>query len=378
MICRTLERGSGLTGRTFQTPILWLGQNLRNRILLAHHRELRSAPLIVSLGDAFQRPSFHDRFFTEQLRENLNMDGPIMVDSGGYALLARRSLRCSIRQISKIYERLDADILVSLDHPPSPGDDRVVRSRLRRRTLHNLDLLRHTVAPERLMPVVHGHTLSEIERSCEDIRRLCPDARQVGVGGLVPLLQSGGAFRGFRYNRSDGTSGDRGTWIADTLSVLRQYFPQALIHVFGIGSATTAIGALALGADSADSLSWRRVANYGAILLPGRSERFPVYRKHRVPSRPVLTEEDIPLLLSCRCPVCTSFPQLEKRLQALSSCYKRRAIHNAWTLLSEVASFRAAIQRCNVPEFLESRLTARHLLYKPVMATIHSSSSSLQ
>ena len=220
------------------------------------------------------------------------------------------------------------------------------------------------------MPVVHGHTLKEVQRSCDEIHKLCPEVHQVGIGGLVPLVRSGGAMSGFRYTLSDGTLGDRGTWIADALNLLRLHFPQAIIHVFGIGSATTAVGVLALGADSTDSLSWRRVANYGAILLPGRSERFPIYRRRRVPSRPVLTTDDIPLLLACRCPVCASLPLLEKRLQAFNKCYKRRAIHNAWTLLSEIASLGAAIGSGNVAEFLRSRLTARHLLFKPVMTKL--------
>lgn len=373
MIYRSLDRKGGLTCRPFQTPILWLGQNLRNRILLALHPELRTAPVIVSLGDAFQRPSFRDRFFTERLRESLNMDGPIMVDSGGYALLARRSLHCDVRQVSKIYAKLDADILVSLDYPPSPGDDQVTRSRLRRRTKRNLDRLRLIVSPERLMPVVHGHSVDEIEQSCEDIASLCPSIAQVGIGGLVPLVRSGGSFPAFQYERSDGSLGDRGTWIADTLTLLRQYFPHALVHVFGIGSATTALGVLALGADSADSFSWRRVANYGAILLPGRSERFPIYRKRRVRSRPVINNEDIPFLVACRCPTCSNLPQIDKRLQEFTRCYKMRAIHNAWTLLSEVASLRAAIRRGNVPAFLKSRLSPRHLLYRPVMSTLGTS-----
>jgi|SRR5271157_1432387 len=368
---RTLNRAYGSAGTTHQTPIIWLGQNLRNRVLLAEHDELKSSPILVSMGDAFLRPSYKDRFFTEHLRESLGMTGPLMVDSGGYALLARRSLRCSIKELERIYLKLPADILVSLDCPPSPSDDQVKRSTLRRRTLRNLEILSHIIPPERLMPVAHGHTVKEVERSCEAIKLLCPNASQIGMGGLVPLIRSGGSVGGFRYVRKNGTPGDRGQWIGDAIEIVHAYFPQALVHVFGVGSATTAIGVLALGADSADSLSWRRVANYGAILLPGRSERFPLFCEERVHSRPVLRDEDLGLVAACECPVCSLTNNIPKRLSALAGCYKHRAIHNAWTVLTEVAALRTAIKTNRVRAFLTSRLSARHRLYKPVIERLN-------
>jgi tRNA-guanine family transglycosylase len=190
------------------------------------------------------------------------------------------------------------------------------------------------------------------------------------MGGLVPLLQSGGSVSGFNYLRKDGTKGDRVQWIADALGLIREYFPKAFIHVFGVGAATTAVGVLALGADSVDSLSWRRVANYGAIFLSGRSERFPLFRRGRVLSRPVVREADFPLLSACRCPVCIDSRHVRKRLVALAQSYKSRAIHNAWTVISEVAAFRAAIAGGRAYEFLITRVTSRHRLYKPVMERV--------
>ena len=363
---RTLEFPSAFTEQVLQTPIIWLGQNLRNRVLLAQHADLRCAPVVVSLGDAFLRPSYKDRFFTERLRDSLGMRGPLMVDSGGYALMSRRSMRCRLNEIERIYAKLPADILVSLDYPPSPNDDRVTRNRLHRKTLRNLARLRDVLPTERLMPVVHGHSVKELERACRGVKRLCGDTRQIGIGGLVPLICSGGLVRGFNYVRENGTIGDRGQWIADALKLVRRFFPAALIHVFGVGSATTAIGVLALGADSVDSMSWRRAANYGAILLPGRSERFPLFQNERSRSRPVLGDHDLPRLQACVCPVCTSLPTTGQRAAMLAKGYTHRAIHNAWTVLAEVAAFRKAIQEGKAVEFLDSRLAPLHRLYQPV------------
>jgi tRNA-guanine family transglycosylase len=364
---RVLDREAGPTRQGLRTPMLWLCHNLRNQVLLAGCEELRRAPVLVSLGDAFLRPSYKDRFFTERLRETLGLQGPIMVDSGGFALMGRRELQWSMKEIKRIYCQLPAEILVSLDHPPSPNDDKVTRRRLRRKTAENLKVMRDFVPAERFMPVIHGHSVREVQNSCDLVRRLCPDIAQVGIGGLVPLICSGGLVRKFFYVKRNGMIGDRGDWMSDVLDIVRQAFPSALVHVFGIGSATTAIGVLALGADSVDSFSWRRVANYGAILLPGRSERFPTLREDRVASRPVIGDADLPLLRQCLCPVCRATPNVRKRLGLLSQCYKLRAVHNAWTVLAEVAEFRKAVQKNQALTFLKSRLSPAHRLYKPVM-----------
>lgn len=346
--------------------MVWLCHNLRNQVLFAQHRSLKQAPVLVSLGDAFLRPSYKDRFFTEELRETLGLKGPIMVDSGGFALMSRRHLRWSMKEIERLYSRLPADILVSLDSPPSPHDDQPTRDRLRRKTLNNLRRMCDFVHGDQLMPVVHGYTTSELERSCSGVQKICPTVNQIGIGGLVPLVCSGGLVRQFNYWRKDGTKGDRGTWISDALHLVRQMFPDAFIHVFGIGSATTAISVLSLGADSVDSFSWRRVANYGAVLLPGCSERFPTARNGRLRSRPIISREEFPLVMGCKCPVCTEAISVQERLRMLADSYKNRAVHNAWTVLSEVAKLRNAIQQNRTQGFLRSRLSPAHRLYAAV------------
>jgi 7-cyano-7-deazaguanine tRNA-ribosyltransferase len=363
---RAREHLCDVTQQVLRTPMVWLCHNLRNRVLFAQHSSLRRAPVLVSLGDAFLRPSYKDRFFTEKLRETLGLRGPIMVDSGGFALMRRRHLRWSMKEIERLYSRLRADILVSLDFPPSPDDDRLTRGQLRKKSLQNLRRMRDFVPADRLMPVVHGYSLGELERSCYGVRDICSEVKQIGIGGLVPLICSGGLVRQFGYVRKDGTKGDRGMWISDALRLVRQMFPEAFVHVFGIGSATTAIGVLSLGADSVDSFSWRRVANYGAILLPGCSERFPMAREGRVRSRPVVSREEFSLLMKCKCPACMEVMNVKKRLEVLAGSYSSRAVHNAWTVLSEVAKFRNAIQQNRTREFLTSRLTPAHRLYHPV------------
>jgi len=346
--------------------VLWLGQNLRNRVLLSEHPDLKAAPLLVSLGDAYLRPTLFKRFFHEHLRESLGMEGPIMVDSGGFTLLSRRHLKFDVSVVERIYRNLEADILVSLDNPPLPDDDLRTKKRLLGETLKNLKRLLDSAAAHRLMPVVHGHTLDELRLACQRVHELIPEPKQIGLGGLVPLLCSGGLVAGFTYRRLDGSPGDRSDFVADAIVIVKRHFPKSMLHVFGVGSTTTAISVLALGADSVDSLAWRRIASFGAILLPGTSERFPRQRQGRTRSRPVLNDSDLILLEACLCPVCRAQSNVLSRQKNLDSCYKRRAVHNAWTLLREVDRLRAALLDKRVEEFVRSRLNSHHRFFRPV------------
>src|SRR5437762_9376427 len=170
----------------FDTPIVWLGQNLRNRVLLSEHKDLNQAPILVSLGDAYLRPTFFDRYFGEHLRETLGMYGPIMVDSGGFTLLSRRSIRIDLQKIERVYTRIAADIVVALDYPPSPKDSPAARRKLRIKTAANLCWLREVVPSERLMPVVHGYSIAELKSSCDAVSKAINRPTQIGIGGLVP------------------------------------------------------------------------------------------------------------------------------------------------------------------------------------------------
>lgn len=199
---RLLEMPLRFSGRRLRTPTVWLGHNLRNRVLFTRDDELARTAVLISYGDALQRPSYKQRFFTEDLRTTLGVSGPIMVDSGGFALLSKPSLSCNIKELEHVYGQVPADIVVSLDFPPSVFASNEERAGLRRKTLSNYARLKNAVSPDRLMPVVHGHSMEDLHQSCEGTAALCAHPRQIGIGGLVPLFCSGGVPSRFCYKRT--------------------------------------------------------------------------------------------------------------------------------------------------------------------------------
>jgi queuine/archaeosine tRNA-ribosyltransferase len=171
------------------TPTVWLGQSVDTSSICSSHPELRCAPFLTSLGCAIRRPSLRRTHFHSGLKAKLGISGPLMVDSGGFALMANPDAHWTLRDVSKFIGDLDAEIFVSLDYPPAKTDSKKVRERKIARSVRNFKILAERFSSKTIMPVVHGRTVSEIDRSIQLIGKVAPSPAWVGLGGIVPLLQ---------------------------------------------------------------------------------------------------------------------------------------------------------------------------------------------
>lgn len=220
------------------------------------------------------------------------------------------------------------------------------------------------------MPVVHGYTLNELKKSCQQIRNIVGEPALIGIGSLVPLIKASYLGNGFLYRRSNGENGDHITFIADALKLVREEFPNSFMHVFGVGGITTALLMFALGADSVDSVAWRLKAGYGAIQLPGISDRFLSPRPESKKSRPVLSEKEEKTLAHCDCPICINYRKIGWQKRRLDNSFKSRAIHNGWIFLKEVVAFRDEIFKGKGYHFIVERLSKQHRLSKLFLHSI--------
>jgi queuine/archaeosine tRNA-ribosyltransferase len=223
-----------------------------------------------------------------------------------------------------------------------------------------LDRMLELVGEQQLMPVVHGRTLGEVLSACDDIKRRIDCPSIIALGGMVPFFRGQMSRQRFRYTRADGSRGAGETFVADAIAACRSQFPRSHLHVLGVGSTTTAIAVLALGADSVDSLAWRRAAGFGTILLAGLAERIISRRLRARYSRPGITRADRALLHCCKCPVCVTRTRIGDRVRALAGSYIARAVHNIWTLRAEEVAFRDAVAAGTLVDFSASRIHGRH------------------
>lgn len=306
---------------------LWLGQSARTTVVTRAYPALASARWMASLGDAIHRPRMLDTVFGPQLKTRLTITGPLMLDSGGFTMMMRQG-DLTLAQVAKAFGSANADVLVSLDYPPLGTDLVEVRQAKYAHTLANFTALHRDLAGANLAPVVHGVTVDELEANCEAIRKVDPAPAWVCLGGLVPLLRQCGQLR--------HRAAEARERLSETIRLVRAAFPASKLHVLGVGSPRNIATAYASGADSVDSIGWRRAAGFGTIFLPGGTERFVAHRdRKRAGSRRLLDEVDLQALGVCDCPACVEAGGLDARLASLTVSYLPRAAHNAWVLLGE-------------------------------------------
>jgi tRNA-guanine family transglycosylase len=308
-------------------PMIWLGQSVRTTVVTRRYPSFSQECWMVSLGDAVHRPRLAETVFRAGIRERIAVNGPIMLDSGGFTMMMkRRSL--PISRIVDIYLQTEAELCITLDLPPVDDDSRAVRSRKYRVTFQNLSHLIERVGDNRIVPVVHGKSEREFDKNCTAISTLIPKPRMICLGGMVPLLRRSG--QASERERSE-------TWLRKMIGRVKDQFPNTIVHVLGAGSPKNIATAIRCGADSTDSLAWRRAAGFGTIYLHGTGERFVAHRdRQRANSRPLLSKAEQELIEACSCPACAEFTNVGDRLVELQESYLARAAHNAFVILGRL------------------------------------------
>ncbi len=228
--------------KAIPTPTVWLGQSVDTSSICSRHQELSHLPFLTSLGCAIRRPSLKKTHFTSNLKEKLGVSGPLMVDSGGFALMTNPRSKWSTRDVSRYVRKIEAEIFVSLDYPPSLRDSRAERKQKIVLSARNFQILSGRFPSKCIMPVIHGRTISEIDLSIDLVCKHEPNQRWVGLGGIVPLLQH-------KLVSSEITRLSAEVFIALALKKIRRAFPKSRIHAFGAGGTRTFPAVFAFGAD---------------------------------------------------------------------------------------------------------------------------------
>jgi queuine/archaeosine tRNA-ribosyltransferase len=316
--------------KELRPPIVWLGQSVDTSSICAEYPDLTGTPFLTSLGCAIRKPSLKVTHFHEDLKKKLGISGPLMVDSGGFALSAFPSSSWTWRQVAQQIAKIDADIFVSLDHPPRASDSGAVRTKKILASMKNFFRLSEQFKRKIIMPVVHGRTITEIKLSLKTLAEYGQHFRWVGLGGVVPLLQH-------RRLTNEISRMTPEVFIGHALHLIRQQFPKAIIHVFGAGGTRTFPAVYALGADSGDSIGWRQAAGFGSIFLPYQSQRAIKWDLDQGPPRKTLSKSDLSQLRMCRCPICRKKAAFGAKLKSFEGSFHFRSIHNAWTVANQSA-----------------------------------------
>lgn len=344
------RRGILSIGRhQLRTPVIWIGDRIED--LRRPWRYVNTPAIMVNAYPVVSLPGLQQRIERIGFRAHLRSDSAVFLDSGGFLFQSRPSFDLKPRALLEVYRALRPDMAAILDYPPDPSLPAHLNRRRWQRTLRSAAAMSGGCDGVPLIPVIHGWSERSVEAACEDVLELWKPTF-VALGGLVPWLWGNGCAQSL-----NGRVNAR-LHALKFVRIVRRAFPKAFLHVFGVGGLTTMLLLFALGVDSVDSMSWRIKAGHGAVMLPGKADRFMTYRG---PKRVVAGKEDLALLEACRCPVCDGLP-LNRRVRILNGTCRDRFVHNVWTLLREVRAIRQQIACGTFLTFAENRLSGSPLL----------------
>jgi 7-cyano-7-deazaguanine tRNA-ribosyltransferase len=302
------------------------------------------------------------------MRTYLNFNGPLFFDSGGFKFQRQGGLSTACDEVLTLYENLRPDIAAVLDLPLNPLASPRNNSKRWRTTLANTLFMHENNGFFELAPVFHAYNLAQVGRRSAQLREVFPAPRVLCVGSLVPLLKASHIGSYFvRCGDSSSPTMQRWSFVTRLLLSLRRLYPDAMLHVFGAGSLSTMYLLFLMGVDSVDSVAWRVKAGYGAIQLPGITDRNLGAMPSTGRVRRALDKKEYALLEQCRCPVCDG-RRVAEQLRLLSS-FTARAIHNAHVFISEVGLMRKAKEGGRLTAFVTERLL-RSPLYQSVLHSV--------
>ena len=233
----------------------------------------------------------------------------LWLDSGGFQIMMK-GLSIGVEDLVKRYKIVEAEYYLSLDHPPKPGDEGTPE--LVRENIELYDQVRSHVDWGLVIPVVHCYKPELLAEAIDAYRER--GATILAFGGAVPGLLNKGLGR---------------VPTVILLALARKLW-KGWLHVLGSGSPVMGAIVSVLGADSADTATWRGKAAYGKVILPGAGERYVGGRRIRYGPLYMTREEEEYLESFLH---RTGFPLIDGGgVREVLSSFRGRALVNAWVL----------------------------------------------
>lgn len=338
-----------VNGSSIKTPILWHGTPIMG--VPKPWLQIKDFQgLLVNAYEIKSKKSIQKSLLERELRDIINFNGPLIMDSGGFFFQKKGKMTVKPKEIVQIYEQCKPDIVVALDYPLNPNLSSNSDYYRLNKTKNNLkemyDLLSSFDAE--FMPVVHGYTYKQLEKSIRDSEKYVN--KIVGIGSLVPLFRTTNGSSNVPRNKSNINTR---IYAVNAVKKVRDYFSEDFLHVFGVGGSTTMHLMYLLGVDSIDTMGWRLKAAFGAIQLPGVPDRFLKPRKKRT----LISESELKLFNRCKCPIHKDYT-----LEDINGNFQLRAIHNAYVYLEEVKKLHYILDNnLDIIDFFKERFSSSAL-----------------
>jgi hypothetical protein len=224
-------------------------------------RQLEIAkPKVKTLASVLITPLFANIVSLSKAKQMSEEGSKIFFDSGGYYVqIGRIKYEELYMPLLEVYKNNRwADVYTLPDHVPTSQDSPEMVDKKIANTITYSTLFFQELPDElkpRAMPVVQGHTLSQVERCLHAYINL--GVKRVGFGSF------GTAGQKSEINIAT----DRAVELAK--HVIKVAHANGLkVHIFGIGAPALVAMLKGIEADSFDSSSWLKAAGFGQIFLP--------------------------------------------------------------------------------------------------------------
>jgi 7-cyano-7-deazaguanine tRNA-ribosyltransferase len=322
------------------TPLV-VGHSLHNNL---HRLDGRAGefPSMFCVNDMLVKPHIFRRVYQDGIKSVYPEHSVTILDSGGYQKLKTGRFLFTIEKLIDFYRHAGPTLAISRDHPIESTRDLTSARRIADANIRAYKTMLGEMGSGKLVPVVHGHTVSLVRYQCARLTRL-PQPPMVCIGGNVPVFKA--LTRNSRFGRDHGAQLASARAFVSKVTTVRDAFEAIPVHVLGAGGFLSIALSLLAGASSVDSAGWRLRAAYGAVIVRGAREiRLCEVRGGSRGLARLLGSD----LLDCACPSCSGEPTVARRAKLIQVSFRTRAMHNLWTLSQEIAQVRSWVEQCRV------------------------------
>lgn len=262
----------------------------------------------------------------------IDYDGAIMTDSGGYQVLEYGDIDVDYKKILEFEKGIMTDIAIPLDRPTGLG---LSKKKAIEYVNHTLKISKETLDAREdngqiWIGPIQGSEYSDLVK--KSTRTLVKDGFQMlALGSPVEFMES------YQYKL-----------LANMIITAKKEMPDFVpLHLFGAGHPLTIPLAVALGCDTFDSASYMLYAKHDRYIMEEGTSHLKEIA-----------------YFSCNCEVCRKFKPKELLSQNGEERVNSLALHNLYSIKSEVDRVKQAINEGRLWEYTLRKLRAHPKLFE--------------
>ena len=289
---------------------------------------------LVITNAYISRKNYGDEAIKKGIHKIIDFDGSVMTDSGGYQVLEYGDVDVTPQEILKFETGIMTDIAIPLDKPTGFG---LPKKLAQSYVDHTLKVSKKTLDDSKdngqiwVGPIQGGEHFDLVKKSTKAL--VDYGFPMLALGSPVEFMES------YEYRL-----------LAKMIIAAKKQIPASIpLHLFGAGHPLTIPFAVALGCDTFDSASYMLYAKQDRYITDDRTRH--------------LSEINY---FSCNCEICSKYTPKEIRELKREDKINKIALHNLYSIKSEVDRVKEAIYEGRLWEYTMKKMRAHPKLFEVI------------